>query len=388
MGRPGRPPRQGVALPLPGRRAAAAAGLVAAAGPPAVLQGGGLAGVLAAVEELVVLATVGRLLPLRAGGPAGGVAATRGLPQLGRGDGPPATFGRPRGQRFRRHLPGARLRRPPRRLERRRAPPRRRRLQQVRSPRRELLLRRDGGPACTRPGIACMRRQVFVRLHFLHFLHFLGRGSRNALAQSSGVLAAQPIGHHEAQVAMYLPIEFKLGWALRWLRQQGAQAPVPVLLHLVQRQVVLAVAVWHFELQRYVVHAPEEEDDRERGARSQVLPQHQTAEHGAHEPVDDEHDHARLCIGKREGELGDLPGVLQVHDAARELLEDPGDHGRRDVQDARLHVEHGGPLDPLDDDLDLVRRLLQELETLWRNAVAPDDLETLALLLGRHLLEC
>mmetsp|Transcript_22910 Transcript_22910/g.72551 ORF Transcript_22910/g.72551 Transcript_22910/m.72551 type:complete len:217 (+) Transcript_22910:1108-1758(+) len=103
--------------------------------------------------------------------------------------------------------------------------------------------------------------------------------------------------------------------------------------------------------------------------------------------MDEEHDDARLREGEREGEVRDLPGVLKVDDAAGEFLEDPGEHGRRHREHPGAHVQDGGPLDPLDDDLHRVGRAGEEVQAPRVYALDPDDLEAPVPLLRRHLLE-
>mmetsp|Transcript_65930 Transcript_65930/g.204227 ORF Transcript_65930/g.204227 Transcript_65930/m.204227 type:complete len:210 (-) Transcript_65930:114-743(-) len=103
--------------------------------------------------------------------------------------------------------------------------------------------------------------------------------------------------------------------------------------------------------------------------------------------MDQEQDHARLSQRKGEGELGDLPGVLQVHDAARELLEDPGEHRRGYVQDTGAHAQHRGSLYPLDDHLHGVAGGGEEVQALSVDAAHLDDLETSAPCVRGHLLQ-
>jgi len=112
------------------------------------------------------------------------------------------------------------------------------------------------------------------------------------------------------------------------------------------------------------------------------------ADDGYEEPVYSEHEGNALDQRKREGELSDLSRIVQVDDSSRVLLEDPGKNRRRHRHHTVV-VLHNEPLDPLQDNLNLVVHIVQELETLRIHTHRLDDLERLGhhLRRGRNLLQ-
>mmetsp|Transcript_34622 Transcript_34622/g.55117 ORF Transcript_34622/g.55117 Transcript_34622/m.55117 type:complete len:219 (+) Transcript_34622:549-1205(+) len=199
------------------------------------------------------------------------------------------------------------------------------------------------------------------------------------------------IGHHHIQLSVLVTIELEVWRSVRSFIQQHRQALIPILLHLIHGQIVLFAPEWRLELQRDEVDAPQKEyyHERDRCGYSSmpiIVAEVIAACHRSVYPMKQQHDHTRLRIGEWERKVCDLPRILQIHDASRNLLEGSRQHWRSYRNDTRLHVDNSRALDPLQDDFDFVDSVVEEFQTRSVNAVQFDYFEC-SIFAGRHLLK-
>mmetsp|Transcript_102346 Transcript_102346/g.285152 ORF Transcript_102346/g.285152 Transcript_102346/m.285152 type:complete len:314 (-) Transcript_102346:224-1165(-) len=162
------------------------------------------------------------------------------------------------------------------------------------------------------------------------------------------------------------------------------EAHVHVQLHLAGIEVVGVVPEGVLDFNRDVVQGPQDEDlDEAEDGRPGGVGGPLRGDHRRDDPVQEEQGVAGLGIGEREGDVGDLPRLVQGNHAVGQLLEDARQDGRRDAEHPRLYVLHYHCLQPREDERHLVVALLQSPPAFLVQAAGVDELEVV----GHDLLQ-
>mmetsp|Transcript_95033 Transcript_95033/g.212770 ORF Transcript_95033/g.212770 Transcript_95033/m.212770 type:complete len:327 (-) Transcript_95033:268-1248(-) len=242
--------------------------------------------------------------------------------------------------------------------------------------------RRHGGPELLGPGPALLLLFCLAivlpqarRARVQHVLHLLGMTDLSILAREPGndvVARRRDYGHQHPRHALQVAGAVRDG--LRQVVHEGHEAAVHILLHILDGQVVGVLAERLVNLSHDEDQAPEDEGHEEAdcGGRDGRLDGLARDDRGGH-PMDQQHRGDELRVGEGERDLLDLPRVVQVHDAARELLENTREDRRGDLDGSRRVGLHNQALDPLHDHLAPVVGVVHEREAVGVDPLQPDD---------------
>lgn len=109
---------------------------------------------------------------------------------------------------------------------------------------------------------------------------------------------------------------------LRLLFQIADQAPVEAHLDFCKSQVVGVLSEGHLDLYSYKMYAPKNGDDQKRVQAALEWKEVPSADQGGRDDAEEEdHNPHHLCKGEGEGHISEVPGIVEVGDARRQLLE-------------------------------------------------------------------
>mmetsp|Transcript_134344 Transcript_134344/g.429231 ORF Transcript_134344/g.429231 Transcript_134344/m.429231 type:complete len:292 (+) Transcript_134344:1144-2019(+) len=144
--------------------------------------------------------------------------------------------------------------------------------------------------------------------------------------------------------------------------------------HLGDRQVIEVLAKGLLELRCDIVHAPQHEDRRERHHKHQhrIAALHGT-QHRRHDTLGDQHHNDHLRVREGEGKLRNLLDVLRIDNAARQLLEDACQDGRRHRDNTCCHALHDETANPMHQHIAPISTIFEVLDAAGVEALEIDD---------------